>query len=90
MIISSKPVKNGESKIPMDLFDIEIGFARVGALCKMVLDYSLCCNCEPDQNAIVFAINSIIDFAKKAEKTAQDMQGNYEIVAADNNVKQVL
>ena len=77
-----------ENNIPMDLFDIEMGFARVGALCKMVLDYSLCCNCKTDQDAIVFAMDSIIDFAEKAEKTAQEMQGNYEIVAASKDIKQ--
>ena len=77
-----------ESKPPMDLFDIEMGFARVGVLCKMILDYSLCCNCKTDQDAIVFAMDSIIEFAEKAEKTAQDMQGNYMIVAADKDIKQ--
>ena len=81
-------VEQKENKPPMDLFDIEIGFARVGTLCKMILDYSLCCNCKPDQDAFVFAMDSIIDYAEKAEKTAQDMQGNYEIVAADKDIKQ--
>lgn len=87
-ITTEENADNEESKIPMDLFDIEMGFARVAALCKMVLDYSLCCNCKTDQDAIVFAIDSIIDFAEKAEKTAQEMQGNYEIVAAGKDIKQ--
>lgn len=87
-ITTEENADNEESKIPMDLFDIEMGFARVGALCKMVLDYSICCNCKTDQDAIVFAIDSIIDFAEKAEKTAQEMQGNYEIVAAGKDIKQ--
>ena len=87
-ITTEENADNEESKIPMDLFDIEMGFARVGALCKMILDYSLCCNCKTDQDAIVFAMDSIIEFSDKAEKTAQDMQGNYEIVAASKDTKQ--
>ena len=77
-----------ENNIPMDLFDIEISFARVGTLCKMLMDYSLCCNCKPDQDAFVFAMDSIIEFAEKAEKTAQDMQGKYKIVVADKDIKE--
>lgn len=87
-VTTATQAEQAENKIPMDLLDFEMGFARVGTLCKMILDYSLCCNCKPDQDAIVFAMDSIIDFAEKAEKTAQDMQGNYEIVAAGKDTKQ--
>ena len=87
-VTSEANADQSENKIPMDLFDIEMGFARVGALCKMILDYSLCCNCKTDQDAIVFAMDSIIDFAEKAEKAAQEMQGNYEIVAVGKGSKQ--
>ena len=87
-VTTESETEREENNIPMDLFDIEIGFARVGTLCKMLMDYSLCCNCKPDQDAIVFAMDSIIEFAEKAEKTAQDMQGNYKIVAADKDIKE--